>query len=190
MNTKKHFHNPFATVGLRKELDYFVENVSMLVSAGMPIASALDSIAQEVRSRRMRRVIGVMKTDIEAGEPLWKALERSRLFKEHIVSLVRIGEETGRLVENLKVIAIEERKEHLFRSRVRSAMMYPAFVFSVPIVVGIGIAWFILPKLALVFSQLKIELPLVTRVLIRAGTFLGAYWNNVVPSVVVLNNHD
>lgn len=183
MNIKK-FRNPFARVGLERELDYFVENVSMLVAAGMPVASAFHSVGKETRSRRMRRMIEGMETDIEAGEPLWKALERSQLFKEHIVSLVRIGEETGRLVENLKVIAIEERKDRAFRSRVRSAILYPAFVLLVMIVVGIGIAWFILPKLALVFSQLRIDLPFVTRLLIGAGTFLGAHGNIVVPAAV------
>lgn len=49
-------HSHFATVGLGKELDYLVENLSMLVSAGMPVASALDAIAEETPSHRMKRI--------------------------------------------------------------------------------------------------------------------------------------
>ncbi|QQS15533.1 MAG: type II secretion system F family protein [Candidatus Moraniibacteriota bacterium] len=175
-------HRLFATVGLGKELDYLVENLSMLVSAGMPVSSALDAIAEETQSHRMKRAILSMRTDIESGLTLWAALERSGLFREHVVSLVRIGEESGRLVENLKVVSVEEEKDRLFRSKLRSAMTYPIFVLLVTAVVGIGIAWFILPKLALVFSQLKIALPWITKALISVGVFLNASGWKVLPA--------
>lgn len=171
----------FATVGLGKELDYLVENLSMLVSAGMPVASALDAIAEETQSRRMKRALFAIRTDIEGGSTLWAALEKSGLFREHVVSLVRIGEESGRLVENLKVVSIEEEKDRVFRSKLRSAMTYPIFVLLVTAVVGIGIAWFILPKLAIVFSQLKITLPWITKVLIGVGVFLNSSGWKVLP---------
>lgn len=176
----------FGAVGLGKDKAYFVENLSLLVSSGMPILSVLDSMVTEVRSRRMKSIVRFVRDEIEGGSPMWKALKKSGLFKDHTVSLIRLGEESGKLVENLRVIAIEETKERIFRSKIRSAMMYPVFVLSVTAVVGIGIAWFILPKLALVFAQLKLQLPFITRVLIRLGTFLGAYGQYVVPVVVVV----
>lgn len=173
-------------VGLSKDRDYFIENLSLLVSSGMPIAGALDSIATEVRSRRMKAILASIRQDIEDGSLMWKALAKTGLFKDHTLSLIRLGEESGKLVENLKVIEIEEEKERLFRSRLRSAMMYPVFVLGVTGVVGIGIGWFILPKLALVFSQLKLQLPLITKLLIGAGTFLGQYGKYVVPCAIIL----
>ena len=179
-------HSHFATVGLGKELDYLVENLSMLVSAGMPVVSALGAIAEETPSHRMKRILLAMRTDIEGGSALWATLEKSGLFRAHVVSLVRIGEESGRLVENLKVISIEEEKDRLFRSKLRSAMTYPIFVLVVTAVVGIGIAWFILPKLALVFSQLKITLPWITRVLIGMGVFLNTSGWKVIPLAAAL----
>lgn len=186
MSAGKTIHNPFARVGLGKELDYLIENLSMLVSAGMPIAGALESIAEEVASRRMKRVITAMRTDIEGGSALWMALEKSGLFREHVISLVRIGEESGRLVENLKVVSIEEEKDRVFRSKLRSAMTYPIFVLAVTAIVGIGIAWFILPKLAIVFSQLKINLPWITKALISVGVFLNTSGWTVIPVVCAL----
>lgn len=186
MSAGKTIHNPFARVGLGKELDYLIENMSMLVSAGMPIAGALESIAEEVASRRMKRVITAMRTDIEGGSALWMALEKSGLFREHVISLVRIGEESGRLVENLKVVSIEEEKDRVFRSKLRSAMTYPIFVLAVTAIVGIGIAWFILPKLAIVFSQLKINLPWITKALISVGVFLNTSGWTVIPVVCAL----
>ena len=104
------------------------------------------------------------------------------MFSAFYVNMVKSGEESGKLIENLKVVSLEQEKDRVFKSRLRSAMMYPVFVLSLTAVVGIGIAWFILPKLATVFSQLKIKLPLITKILIGAGTFLGEHGRVVVPA--------
>lgn len=176
----------FATIGLSKERNYFVENLSMLVASGMPVNGALASIAQEVRTKRMKRALLAIQADIESGSPIWRALKKSGLFKEHTLSLIRLGEESGKLVENLKVVAVEEQKERVFKSKLRSAMMYPLFVLTLTVVIGVGIAWFILPKLATVFSQLKLELPLVTKILISTGSFLGEHGSVVVPPLIVI----
>lgn len=174
------------TIGLSKERNYFIENLSMLVASGMPVTGALSSIAQEVHTKRMKAALLAVQKDIESGSPIWKALKGSGLFKEHTVSLIRLGEESGKLVENLKVVAVEEQKERVFKSKLRSAMMYPLFVMTLTVVIGVGIAWFILPKLATVFTQLKLKLPLITKILIGTGTFLGQYGVYVVPPLVIL----
>jgi type II secretory pathway component PulF len=172
--------------GLGKERDYFIENLSMLVSAGMPILSALDAVPKELRSHRMKKILLHIREDIDSGQTLWKALQKTKLFADHIVSLIRLGEESGKLIENLKVVAIEQEKGRVFRSKLRSAMMYPVFVFSLTIIIGFGIAWFILPKLSVVFAQLHVALPLITKILIRTGTFIGTYGRYVVPAAVVI----
>src|SRR3989338_5258203 len=179
-------HRMFFTLGLNKERDYFVENLSMLISGGMPIIQVLDSIGAEMRSRRMKNAIADIRADIESGTPLWKTLLSSRLFPTHAVSLIRLGEESGKLTQNLKVVAIEQEKDRVFKSKIRSAMMYPVFVLSLTAIVGVGISWFILPKLAVVFSQLKIKLPLITKILIGSGTFLGNYGQYVVPVAIFI----
>lgn len=176
--------SPVFIIGLNKERDYFIENLSLLISSGMSIVSALDAIAEESRSGRMKRVLAVMREDIESGLPLWKALEASRLFPEHAVSLIRLGEASGNLIQNLKVVVVQQDKERVFRAKIRSAMMYPMFVLVLTVLIGLGTAWFILPKLASVFAQIRLDLPLITKFLIRAGTFFGLYGIYVVPASV------
>lgn len=171
---------------LGKDRDFFVENLSMLISGGMSILNVLDAISKELRSQRMKNVIVAMKLDIESGSSLWRMLANTNLFPEHAISLIRLGEESGKLIENLKVVAIEQEKDRVFKSKLYSAMMYPIFVLSLTVIIGIGIAWFILPKLALVFAQLKIKLPLITKVLISTGTFLGHYGQYVAPAIVII----
>lgn len=167
--------------GAGRERAYFIENLSVLLASGMSILEVLDALSADIRSGRMRRIITRMREDIESGVSLSRALGASGLFSAHAISLIRIGEESGRLSENLSLVAREEEKDRQFRSKIRSAMMYPVFVLTLTLVIGVGIAWFILPKLALVFSQLKLALPLLTRVLIGTGMFLGEWGSVVVP---------
>lgn len=176
----------FATFGLGKERDHFIENLSMLVLSGMAITSALGSITKETKSPRMKEILEKMLLDIESGSPVWKAFDKTGLFKGYTISLIRLGEESGKFAENLRVVSLEEEKEREFKSKVKSALMYPAFVLVLTAVVGIGISWFILPKLAKIFTDLKLALPLITKVLLGFGLFLSEHGVVVVPIGVMI----
>lgn len=173
--------------GLGKEKEYFIEQLSMLLGAGMPVSPALASIEKEIKSGRLKKIIAGIGSDIDSGSTISASLEKAGVFSQSTISLIRIGEQSGRLAENLKVVALQEQKEREFRSKISSAMMYPAFVFSLTIAVGLSIAWFILPRLASVFSSLHAKLPLITVWLIGLGTFLGRYGIYVIPLFVILS---
>lgn len=185
-NHKITFFHRLTMLGLSKEREYILENISALLASGMPVLDALRTVREEVKSPHVQKIIETMSDDVQAGLSISKTFERSGIFSEHVVSLVRIGETTGRLVENLKIVAVEEEKERALRSKLRSATMYPGFVLSLTLVVGTGIAWFILPKLAVVFSQLKIKLPAITKFLIGTGAFLNEYGIIAVPVFFML----
>lgn len=174
----------FANLGLGQEKEYFIEQLSMLMAAGMPVVTALSAIKKEIKSNRLQKIIEDVSAGIEAGSSISAALDSVGIFPGSTISLIRIGEQSGRLAENLKVVAGQHQKEREFRSKTASAMMYPLFVFSLTIIVGLGIAWFILPRLATVFAQLKIDLPVITRWLINLGTFLGQYGTIVIPALL------
>ncbi|MEK7588332.1 MAG: type II secretion system F family protein [Patescibacteria group bacterium] len=176
----------FPRFGIGKEVDYFVENLASLLSAGIPVLNALDSMSMEIRSLKLKKIIKQIAKDVEDGVSLSSALENSRLFSANITILLRMGEQSGRLVENLKIIAIQEQKKRVLNSKIRSAAMYPVFVLSLTLFVGIGIAWFILPKLATVFSQLKVQLPTITKMLIGFGQFLNNYGGVAIPIFILL----
>lgn len=170
-----------STFGLTKERDQFIENLSMLVLSGMTIIGALSSIIKQTKSPGMKAILERMLAEIEAGSPVWKALDRTHFFKGYTISLIRLGEESGNFAENLKVVALEEEKDREFKSKVKSALMYPIFVLGLTGIVGIGISWFILPKLAKIFYDLKLALPLITKVLLSFGLFLNKHGLIAVP---------
>lgn len=170
-----------ANIGLKKEKDYFMENLTMLMDAGMDLVYALDALSKETKSKQMQKLIMTMREDILAGSALWRAMDRVRLLPPQLLYLVKLGEETGRLSENLSVIVMQQEKNKIFRSKIRSAMIYPILVISLTLIVGTGIAWFILPRLTSVFTQLDLDLPLITRLIIGLGDFLSRKGYIVVP---------
>lgn len=174
-----------ARIGGGRDRDYLIENLSLLIASGMTVSEALDGIVDELHSGSMRRTASAILSDIDGGAPLWRALDNARIFPSHTISLVRVGEESGRLSENLRIVSDQDKKERIFRDRIRSAAIYPAFVLGLTVTIGVGIAWFILPKLATVFAQLKIKLPLITELLIRAGAFLGQWGYIVMPAIII-----
>lgn len=173
------------TVGRGEDLDYFIENISLLVGSGMSLIECLRAVRKGLRSKSVRRIAEWIEKEVEAGASFSHSLERTRLFPSHAVSLIRIGEESGRLSQNLKLVSQQNKKERIFRTKLRSALMYPVFVLGLTLFVGVGIAWFILPKLALVFGQLRMELPTLTKVLIATGEFLSVYGSVAIPAFVI-----
>lgn len=171
--------------GLGKEKEYLLENLSFMISSGMPIAQSLRSIEAELKTKFMKRVVGTACDNVESGMTLSHALDETGLFGMHAVSLIKSGEESGNLAGNLRVIAEQEAKNRVFRSRLQSALMYPALIMGVTFVVGLGVAWFILPKLAVMFTQLHVKLPLITKIFIALGSFLAKYGIIVVPLVIL-----
>jgi type II secretory pathway component PulF len=155
-----------------KHRESFTDNLGMLLNAGVPVGEALASLQQTTQSKPFRRALAQMQSDIDSGVPLWQALESSGIVSQQTLALVRLGEASGRLVENLRVAARQEEKQRIFRAKVRSALLYPVFVLGLTVIVGMGVAWFLLPRLAATFSQLNAELPAISSILINFGLFL------------------
>ena len=169
-----------------KDKEYFVENFAMLLGSGMDIVQILKTLGNEMHGERMKREVLKIREAVEGGASISEALDASGFFPAHAIALMKIGEQSGRLPENLKIIAVQAAKDRAFRSRALSAAMYPLFVLVLTIVIGLGISWFILPRLATVFASLRVELPLVTRYLIALGEFFNKHGAVAVPSIFVI----
>jgi type IV pilus assembly protein PilC len=141
-------------------------------------------MAQTSESSQFRKAMLQIQRDVDDGIPLSKALDRSGVVSEQTLALITLGEASGNLPENLEVASQQEEKQMIFRSKVRSALLYPTFVLGLTMLIGIGVAWFLLPQLSDTFTQLHVELPLISRLFINIGTFLktNGYW--AVPGAI------
>ena len=158
----------------------------MLLTAGVDPASALTATAETASNRDARTRLRHARATVEGGQPIWQALGQEGLLTPQQVWLVRVGEESGSLATHMDTVVQQERREEMFRGRLLSAMLYPVTVLVIAAVVGLAVAWLVLPRLATVFGALHITLPLLTRALIALGVFLGTqgYW--AVPSFLIV----
>ena len=92
--------NFFERLTMGRDKEYFLENLSMLIASGISIFDALNSIESDVNSKKMKKLIKQIRSDINEGYPLWRALDRSRIFPAHTISLIQIGEQSGKLKTN------------------------------------------------------------------------------------------
>lgn len=166
------------------EREDLTANLALLLKAAMPIGEAVESIADTSDSRRLKKALRKVSLDIDEGEPLSKALKKAKIVTSQTLSLIEAGEQSGTLAANLKLASEQERKLRLFKSKLRSAMMYPVFVLIVTTVVGLGISWFLLPRLATTFQQMDVELPLITRIMIECGVYLQENGAWVIPTII------
>lgn len=179
------FSGFFKTFGLGNEKESFLENFSLMLGSGMPVAEALHGIRKGMASKKFAKIIEELENDIHNGQHFWQAFAKTGLFSDYVISLIQIGEESGRLSQNLESLSRQQEKDLILRQRVQSAMIYPLIVFILTGILGIGIAWFLLPRLATVFLNLNLKIPLLTRMLIAFGGFLSQWGWLVIPAAVI-----
>lgn len=167
----------------RESKEYFVENLSMLIASGVTIGEALVTVASEMPSKKVKKAVIDMATKVDEGSMFWKSLEESGILSVSAVALIKAGEESGRLAENLKVVSEQIHKNNVMTSKVRSALLYPAFLLTLLILVGSGIALFLLPKIAEIFNGLDVQLNLLTKLLINFGIF-WSHWGLILTGLM------
>lgn len=154
----------------------FTRNLRVMISAGVSLPKALSTLSQLVRSRIFKEALLKIAQKIEKGESLSKSLaEFPNIFSELFVSCVEIGEESGTLEESLKILTEHMEKEYELRSKIVGALIYPAVIITVLILIGALMLIIVVPKLKEVFLELGVELPPTTKFVIFLGSFLANY---------------
>lgn len=163
----------------RRELINFTVQLAASVQAGIPILQAFEDLEQQTTNRRMKRAIEAMTQDLRGGSRLHEALGRHpAIFSEVYVNMVKAGEAGGSLAQVLQRLnAFLEWQESL-ASEIKRATIYPATVLvAVLVLIGVLLG-FVFPRILPVIQNLKVPLPLVTRVVIAVAGFVryGWYW--------------
>ena len=164
----------------------FIRNLRVMVAAGVSLPRSLSILSEQIKSKRMKRVMLQMKDHIVQGKSFSDSLALyPDVFSDLFVSMVKVGEETGTLEDVLNVLSAHMEKDHQLRSRVKSAMIYPSVILGAMIIIGIVMMIFVIPKLAQVFSDLNTELPATTRFIISTGNFMASFWY-LIPIFIIL----
>jgi len=171
----------------RRELINFCFHLEQLASAGVPILEGLADLRDSVMHPRFREVLSVMIESIDGGKSLSQAMgNHPRVFDEVFVSLIRAGEETGRLPEILTSLADTLKWQDELAAHGRKVIMYPAFLGMVVLAVIFFMMTYLVPKMAGFIGDLGQELPMHTRVLIAISDFFVHYWSILLVSPILL----
>jgi type IV pilus assembly protein PilC len=159
------------------EIMHFSRQMSAFVRSGIPIMDGIEVIADGTNNKRFRDVLQQVNEQVREGVPFADALaEHSDILPPYYLGIVRSAELTGRLDVALEQLSGYIERELDAKSKIKSALMYPAVVLAMSIVtIGI-LTTFVLPKFVDFFDNLDAKLPLSTRMLMGLATFAKNYW--------------
>ncbi len=162
----------------------FTRQFSVLTSTGVPYNSAMKILIQECEHPKFQHVLSAMKSQIMEGSSLAQALQaQPDIFSGMYVALVKAGEAGGTLSGVLERLATSRESNEDLASKIKGALIYPLVLFIVALGIIIFMVTFLLPKIAPIFSQFNVALPLPTRLVIAVSDFIMAQW---IPLIVLI----
>ncbi|HZO84816.1 MAG TPA: type II secretion system F family protein [Verrucomicrobiae bacterium] len=160
-----------------QELATFTQQLSNLLKCGMPLTVALQSMTHLETKGIPSEVSKLLKQDVMEGRSLSDAMSKQpQIFSDLYINMVRAGEQSGALVEVLQRLAAHYERFAEVQAKFTSALIYPAIVACVGLVIVIFFMAFMLPKFMTIFQGLKVPLPLATRVLMNISHLFSHYW--------------
>jgi len=161
----------------RNDLMIFTRQFATMLEAKIPINDALKNLYAQTKNIYLKEAIYEISEDVGGGLSLSQALERHlNIFTEFYVNLIKSAEVTGRVEEVMGFLADYQEKEIGLIARVRNALIYPAFVVVLFVLVAGILVGFVFPQLQPIFEESNVQVPLVTRILLSAGTFISTWW--------------
>lgn len=157
------------------EKTFFARHLATLLKGGIPLAEALKLLSEGKKGKIGPVALSILQS-VENGQSLSAALGRHpKEFGTFYVSLVEVGEVSGSLEKSLEFLAAKLSREEALKKKVRTMLFYPAIVLSVSMAVGGFVSFFVLPKLAGIFSSFEVELPMSTKILLVLANFIKVY---------------
>jgi type IV pilus assembly protein PilC len=169
----------------QKHLVTFTRQFSTLQDAGLPVLRSLKILEGQMRPGALKNALIDIVDDVESGSTLSEAFSKHpKCFDRLYVNMVKAGEAGGALEIILKRLADFKEKAQSLKRRITGAMVYPAVVITVAVLILTGIMIFIIPKFEQIFRDFKIKLPWLTVTLMETSRWFVKYWY-VIPLVPI-----
>ena len=166
----------------------FTRQLSAMVSAGVPLLRALNSLETHSDSPALKAIVASIFKDIQSGMPLADALgKHPEAFSDIYVNMVRAGEAAGILDDILKRIAMQQEKSATMRKKIKSAMTYPMVLVVITIGAFFGLMIFVIPQIGNILQDLggpDAELPALTKIMLSISGFIMNSWMILIPIIV------
>ena len=187
------FFERFQRIKMR-DLAVFSRQYATLIASGMPMLRSLYTLEDQTEDPKIQEAVQTLRLDVEAGSSVAEAMERRPMVFDPLYrSMVRAGEGSGRLETALEMVAFQLEKLDALRRQIRSAVMYPAFVFGFAVLAMIAIVAFIVPVFTGIFEDLasktpgeSADLPLMSQITVSISDVITGSWYIVLPILAVL----
>ncbi len=178
------FNFSFGGVSLTQKL-LFAKNLALMLQSGLPLSEAL-VVAEEASDVNFKKILREIGRMVQTGNTLADGMARfPKVFSSFFINTVRSGEASGTLEGNLAHAALQLEKDQDLRSKVKGALLYPTVVISATFVLGLVLAFVVLPKITPLFEGMHMQLPLTTRALLWFSHLLENYGVILLIGIVV-----
>ncbi|MBN1902083.1 type II secretion system F family protein [Candidatus Sumerlaeota bacterium] len=170
-----------------RDLAAFNRQLSDLISAGIPLVKSLAIIVNQTSSEQFREVISAISSDVQGGDTLATALSKHpKVFSTLYCAMIRSGETGGFLDDILQRLADFSEQEEEIKSKIKSALYYPAIMIIAGFSAVVILMTVVIPKIVKLFEDLEQTLPLPTQILIWIMNFFGSRWYLIFGGLILL----
>lgn len=179
--------NPFSYLPPRSmDVEMSLQQLSIMIKSGLTLLSAIRTVAEQSRRRRMKLAWEAIADAIQRGSGLADAMAKFKCFSPMVVQLVRVGEQTGTLEPVLNRAAGALERSRLLWTHMLTAMAYPAVVCVAAIAVAAYMILGVIPKLQKLLTSLGRKLPTITQYLLDVSDFIQSYLPAILGVIVLL----
>jgi len=170
-----------------KKQTFFAKRLSFLIAAGVSMLESVHIIKKQTKSKTDVRIFEKIISDISNGHSLATALSRFKgVFGNFVINIIKAGESSGTLIQNLSYLADELKKKELLRKKIMGSLLYPIIITLATFgITGFLIAY-IFPKILPIFQSLNAKLPLSTRIIIYISEVIRNYGIYILLSLILL----
>lgn len=162
----------FGSISLDEKV-VLTRNMAAMLEAGLTTSRALGVMERQTKNRRLKTVLGSLIGEVKGGGTLSTALSKfPDVFPALLVSMVKAGEESGKLADSLRVVSDQMLKMSALTKKIRGALIYPAIVIIAMVGIGILMLIYVVPTLTQTFAEAGAELPPQTKLIIATSQFL------------------
>lgn len=169
------------------DLVLFTRQLSTMVSAGVPLLRALNTLESQMENKRMQEILQGIIKDVQGGAQLGDALAKyPDVFSDIYVNMVRAGEAAGIVDDILKRLASQVEKTASMRKKIKSASTYPVVLLSLTTLAFFGLMLFVIPKIGQILKDLggpDAKLPAMTLAMMAVSDFLVKNWPFVIGAI-------
>lgn len=165
----------FSSVKLLDKIT-FIKNLGVMIKSGLPVSRSLRILSEQTPNKKFGQIISEVSRAVESGNSLADSLAKHpNVFSSIFVSMVRVGEVSGNLEQNLHHLSGQLQRDYDLLSKAKGAMTYPVIVVIALMIVGVLMFTFVLPKLTSTFKEFDVELPIMTKIVIAVVDVFASY---------------